>query len=92
MSGNYETRLDKVFSRSSGLWKHRTLRTVLDEGSTEWADTTMQMKLEILSVINQKDSLDVILLEYKQRYKDDQYIIDSIDRSLLKILSFSLLN
>ena len=46
---NYQQQLDKIFGKGS-LWKHRTLRTVFDPFSSEYDNTTIDKKLEILKL------------------------------------------
>lgn len=44
---HYQQKIDKIFGKGS-LWKHRTLRTLFDPNSSEYNQTTMEKKLEIL--------------------------------------------
>lgn len=64
----YEARLDRIFGKAS-IWQHRTLRTVFDPYSAEWAETDYGRKIEILEkVIASGENLEMLILEYKVRY------------------------
>lgn len=76
---NYQQYLDELFN-DGNLWKHRTLRTVLDEGSAEWNATTIKQKAEILNKIYEAEennidnyfSLINILREYRTFYLEER--------------------
>jgi hypothetical protein len=44
---HYQEKLDSIFGKGS-LWRHRTLRTVFDPFSSEYDNTSIDEKLEIL--------------------------------------------
>lgn len=39
-------RMDRIFK--APMWKHRTLRTIFDPFSSEWKETSMDKKVQIL--------------------------------------------
>ena len=45
MKKHYQEIVDEIFG---SLYRHRTLRTLFDPNSSEWSDTTIEKKLEIL--------------------------------------------
>ena len=45
---HYQEIVDEIFG---SLYKHRTLRTLFDPNSSEWNETTIEKKLEILKKI-----------------------------------------
>jgi hypothetical protein len=63
---HYQQHLDKIFGKGS-LWKHRTLRTLFDPNSSEYDQTTVERKLEILDTIREnKMDLNLLLSDYKK--------------------------
>lgn len=65
---HYQKKLDKIFSNGN-LWKHKTLRTLFDPNSSEYNETSMEKKLEILQKIrDNKIDLNQLLDEYKEFY------------------------
>lgn len=48
MKEHYQDIVDEVFG---SMYKHRTLRTLFDPNSSEWDETTVEKKLEILKKI-----------------------------------------
>lgn len=86
---HYQEKLDKIFSKG-GLWKHRTLRTVFDPYSSEWDDTTINKKIEILKLINENEiDLMELIDEYKLFYLDENkpHVIKSVEEGLKILLS-----
>ncbi len=62
---HYQEKLDAIFAKGN-IWKHRTLRTVFDIYSSEYEDTSVEEKLEILRTIQSSGlELDSLLLQYK---------------------------
>jgi len=81
---HYQQKLDKIFGKGS-LWKHRTLRTLFDPNSSEYNQTTMDKKLEILNTIRgNKIDLNELLDEYKEFYKEENkiHVVDVADEGL----------
>jgi hypothetical protein len=86
---HYQEKLDKIFSKG-GLRKHRTLRTVFDPYSSEWDDTTINKKIEILKLINENEiDLMELIDEYKLFYLDENkpHVIKSVEEGLKILLS-----
>ena len=90
MSSDYEEIIDGIFCPNGGLYNHRTLRTVFDEGSSEWDQTSMIEKINIISTIIEHHDLYMIIVLYKLRFSSRKYIVNSVDRSLSYILCFIL--
>lgn len=66
---NYSERIDKVFGVT--LYQHRTLRTVFDPYSSEWAETTIDKKIDILKkILAAGEDLQKITREYQVYYID----------------------
>lgn len=88
----YESRLDRIFGNRPN-WTHRTFRTILDPYSSEWNDTTMEKKIEILEkVIASGESLDGLIRDYKERYDDQNRkdISSVVEEALITLLEFRL--
>ena len=65
---HYQEKLDTIFAKGN-LWQHRTLRTVFDSYSSEYAETSLDEKLQILRTIQSNGlELDSIILQYKMFY------------------------
>ena len=89
MENHYEERLDKIFGKVS-LWKHRSFRTVLDPYSSEWNQTTMQQKIEILKKLKlNNESLEILISDYEDRYLEQNRkdIAISAKDALIKIVN-----
>ena len=81
---HYQQKLDKIFGKGS-LWKHRTLRTLFDPNSSEYNQTTMDKKIEILNTIREnKIDLNELLYEYKEFYTEENkiHVVDVADEGL----------
>jgi hypothetical protein len=81
---HYQQKLDKIFGKGS-LWKHRTLRTLFDPNSSEYNQTRMDKKLEILNTIREnKIDLNELLDEYKEFYTEENkiHVVDVADEGL----------
>ena len=87
---SYENRIDQIFASSDkDIWEHRTLRTVFDPLSSEWSDTTLSEKTDILRrIIEREERLSVLLLEYMDRYLEQgrKDIANSAIQGLAEIL------
>lgn len=86
---HYQQQLDKIFGKGS-LWKHRTLRTVFDPFSSEYDNTTIDKKLEILKTIKDNDiDFDVLIQEYKDFYLEENKpnVIKSLEEGLRILLT-----
>jgi hypothetical protein len=93
---NYQQYLDDLFN-GGRLWRHRTLRTVLDEDSTEWNATTKKQKIEILTKIYNAESdtlnyfsLYNIIRDYRVFYLEEKkpHVVDRILPTLNYLLQF----
>ncbi len=82
--------IDEIFDKN--FYKHRTLRTVFDIGSSEWKETSIEEKLEILRKIKQsgKISMENLILQYKIYYlmevKNKSHVVESLEESLAILL------
>lgn len=66
---NYSERVDKALGNSYS--PHRTLRSCLDPGSSEWNETNMDERVEVLKkLVKAGDDLDKIFLAYKITYNE----------------------
>lgn len=68
---HYQEKVDQIFARGS-LWSQRTLRTLFDPNSSEYLQTSMNQKLQILNKIR-KSGIDLVELiaEYKEFYLEE---------------------
>lgn len=85
---HYQQKLDKIFGKGS-LWKHRTLRTLFDPNSSEYNQTTMDKKLEIMNTIREnKIDLNKLIDEYKEFYTEENkiHVVDVADEGLERLL------
>lgn len=85
---HYQQKIDKIFGNGS-LWKHRTLRTLFDPNSSEYNQTTMEKKLEILQTIKDNNiDLSELLNDYKEFYTEENkiHVVDVADEGLEKLL------
>jgi hypothetical protein len=81
---HYQEKIDKIFGKGS-LWKHRTLRTLFDPNSSEYNQTTMDKKLEILKKIKENEiDLTELLNDYKEFYTEENkiHVVDVADEGL----------
>lgn len=79
-----QEKIDKIFGKGS-LWKHRTLRTLFDPNSSEYNQTSMDKKLEILQTIKDNDiDLTELLDYYKEFYIEENkvHVADVADEGL----------
>ncbi len=89
MEKHYQDIIDEIFGSSN---EHRTLRTLFDPNSSEWNDTTIEKKLEILNKIldSKKISLGKLILGYKHFYTKELtnkgHVIRSLEDGLIVLL------
>lgn len=94
MKKHYQEIVDEVFGE---LYQHRTLRTIFDPYSSEWSDTRLSRKLEILQILlkSEKITLEEILYGYKNFYLFELYgkehVVSSLDEGLMRLLNYSLM-
>jgi len=89
---HYQEKLDKIFGKGS-LWKHRTLRTLFDPYSSEYENTTMDRKVEIIKIIIENDiSLKKLILEYKEFYRKENKlnVVAAVEDGLTNLLAKTL--
>ena len=89
---HYQEKIDKIFGKG-GLWKHRTLRTLFDPYSSEYEETTMDKKVEILqTIIDNKISLAELIQEYKYFYYEEnkRNVVDAVEDGLTNLLARAL--
>jgi hypothetical protein len=85
---HYQEKIDKIFGKGN-LWKHRTLRTLFDPYSSEYNDTTLDRKLEILKTIkDNKIDLKELLDEYKEFYTEENkiHVVDVANEGLERLI------
>jgi len=89
MTNHYQEIVDEIFGSK---YKHRTLRTLFDPYSTEWKETTIEEKYQILKRIldSKKISLWELILRYKVFYtvelSNKKHVIDSLEEGLAVLL------
>ena len=82
MKEHYQDIVDEVFG---SMYKHRTLRTLFDPNSSEYNQTTMDKKLEILNKIKENEiDLTELLNDYKEFYTEENkiHVVDVADEGL----------
>ena len=95
MTKHYQDIVDEVFG---SMYRHRTLRTLFDPNSSEWDETTIDKKLEILKKLlhSNKATLDKILNGYKHFYRHELankgHVLNSLQDGLTILLTNSLNN
>jgi len=93
MTRHYQEIVDEIFGSFYG---HRTLRTLFDPDSSEWNDTTIEKKLQILKVIleSNKVTFKQLLTGYKHFYTKELankgHVINSLEEALSILLQNSL--
>jgi hypothetical protein len=93
MQKHYQEIIDEIFG---SLYKHRTLRTLFDPNSSEWNDTTIEKKVEILKTIleSKKINLDKLIFGYKHFYSTELsnkgHVLNSLEDGLIILLENSL--
>ncbi len=95
MKKHYQEIVDEVFGTS--FYQHRTLRTCFDPQSSEWSETTIEKKVEILKKIltSEKITLDKLIFGYKYYYTHEltnkSYVVNSLEDALIILLNKSLI-
>ncbi len=90
---HYQEIVDEIFG---SLYKHRTLRTLFDPNSSEWNETTIEKKLEILKkiLVSNKITFEQLILGYKNFYKNElankEHVLNSLESGILILLQNSL--
>lgn len=93
MKKHYQEIVDEIFG---SLYRHRTLKTLFDPNSSEWNDTTIDKKLEILKTIldSKKIDLNQLIFGYKifytQELSNKGHVVDSLQEGLSILLENSL--
>lgn len=93
MSKHYQEIVDEIFGRN---FQHRTLRTIFDPFSTEWEQTSIDRKVEILRKIlnSEKISFATLIASYKEYYtmeiENKKHVLDSLEDSLIIINQYLL--
>ena len=93
MKEHYQDIVDEVLG---SMHRHRTLRTLFDPQSSEWNETTIEKKLEILKKLleSKKVTLEEIIRGYKNFFKNELvnkgYVVDSIEEGLAILLTNSI--
>lgn len=81
---HYQDKIDKIFNKGS-FWMHRTLRTLFDPYSSEYNETNIDKKVEILkTIIENKMDLNKLLNDYKEFYTEENkiHVVDIADEGL----------
>ena len=89
---DYEARIDKIFGGE--LWRHRTLRTIFDAGSSEYNKTSMDQKIAYLEkILESGEELEQLLWDYKERYIDqnNRPVADAVEDGLRRLLEYRLM-
>lgn len=89
---HYQEQLDIIFEKGS-LWKHRTLRTIFDPFSSEYDNTTLDKKLEILKTIkDNKIDFSTLINGYKEFYLEENKpnVVKSLEDGLIILLENSI--
>ena len=93
MEKHYQEVVDEIFG---SLYRHRTLRTLFDPSSTEWEETTIEKKIEILKQLLETGgmTLEEILSGYKHFYlkelSNKRHVVNSLQDGLTILLNKTL--
>ena len=93
MKKHYQEIVDEVFG---SFYINRTLRTLFDPSSSEWNDTTLNEKVEILKTLlaSNKITIEEILSGYKHFYQHELvgkgHVINSLQDGLTILLNTSI--
>jgi hypothetical protein len=85
---HYQEKIDRIFGKGS-LWEHRTLRTLFDPNSSEYTQTTMERKLEILKTIRDNEiDLNELLNDFKEFYTEENkiHVVEVADKGLERLI------
>lgn len=87
---DYFEMVDKAMGHH--MYSHRTLRTCLDPGSSEWNDTDIETKITILKKVSDTNDLEMILLYYKAYYREmgKDHVADNVEGGLLALLLYAM--
>ena len=87
---DYFEMVDKAMGHH--MYSHRTLRTCLDPGSSEWNDTDLETKINILKKVSDTNDLEMILLYYKAYYRElkKEHVADNVESGLLALLLYTM--
>ncbi|MEO6820765.1 MAG: hypothetical protein ABI266_04920 [Ginsengibacter sp.] len=94
MKKYYQDIVDEVFGCT---YRHRTLRTLFDPDSSEWQETAIDEKVQILSKLigSNKITIHEILRGYVHFYKYElagkKHVLDSLQDGLGMLLAESIL-
>jgi hypothetical protein len=84
----------EIVDRAMGyeMYRHRTLRTCLDPGSSEWNDTTMKEKVEILKKVAAIRDLQSIFRLYKKEYIEigKPHVAMGLEEGMAELLKYFL--
>lgn len=86
---HYQDIMDEIYGLN---YKHRTLRTLFDPNSSEWNETSITEKLDILkTILNSKlINLEDLILSYRIFYSveiNKSHVIKSMEKALSILLS-----
>ena len=90
---HYQEIVDEIFGN---LYNYRTLRTLFDPNSSEWNETKIEKKLEILKKIldSNKITFEQLISGYKNFYKNELsnkgHVINSLESGILILLQNAL--
>ena len=93
MSKHYQEIVDKFFG---SMYQHRTFRTLFDPSSTEWKETTIEKKIEILKQLLETGGMTLkeILNGYKHFYlkklSNKGHVVNSLQDGLEILLNKTL--
>ena len=87
---NYCEIVDKAMGVSN--FQHRTLRTCLDPGSSEWNETDIDEKLKIIKTVAAYKDLEMLLMYYKVTYREmnKPAVANNVESGLTILLDHSL--
>lgn len=90
---HYQEIVDEVFG---SFYKHRSLRILFDPGSSEWNETTVEKKLEILKKIlaSYKITMEQLISGCKNYYQHElankDHVLKSLNSGILILLQNAL--
>ncbi len=87
---DYCAMVDKAMGHN--MYPHRTLRTCLDTGSSEWNETDMDEKIAFIKKVSEANDLEMLLLYYKAYYREMKKVnvANNIESGLLALLLYKL--
>lgn len=92
MEQHYQDKIDSIFGN---YWKHRTLRTCFDPASSEWQDTSIEKKIEILrKLVESGEPLEYWIDGYTHFYEEELsskgYVVKTLPDALKILLNTTL--